>query len=347
MTTSHGLRCALFLLILCGLGWHSAQDGRSDAPSEQRLVGAMDAALQSGDLPKAIEYGLQLVERSPGNSTYAYNLACAYARSADADNSVKWLQAAADRGCVFLATMQRDEDLSSVRNAPGFDKALAGVKANSDRDLEAFKKRVADIEPIIVLPPGHESTVPAPLILALHPTGGHASDFIEVWRKQAANAGAILAGPQGMLAARDGWRWGKVEHGDWLVLHAIEMVKRKHAIDDQRIIVTGFSEGGSVSFVAALRHPEVFAGAIPMCGEYVPQVSPVIKPDEGARTPRMYIITGEHDRDVKTNRLAERELENAGYPVILREFKGMGHSLPPNHEKQFAAAVAWVLKPDN
>jgi predicted esterase len=325
-------------------GWHVHQQKSDDRQAEQQLVDEFTAAMAAGRVDAAIEAGLQLVERWPANATHAYNLACAYARNDDAENAAKWLQTAADRGFIFLATMQRDPDLKSLREHAGYRKALEGVKVNSDRDLEAFKQRVADIEPLVILPPKHDAANPAPLIVALHPTGGTAEQFAPVWRKQAAKLGAILVVPQGMLKAGEGWRWGKVEHGDWLVLHAIEQARRKHAIDESRIIVTGFSEGGSVSFVAALRHPEIFRGAIPMCGEYVPEVSPVpLKSSEGQRLPRVYIVTGEQDRDVTTNRQAERDLRDGGWPVRLREFAGMGHALPPDREKEFAAAIEWVL----
>jgi predicted esterase len=335
---------SIFITLIALGGWHPNQQKPDDRQAEQRLADELTAALEAGRIDAAIDTGLQLVERWPANATHAYNLACAYSRNGDVENAVKWLQTAADRGFIFLATMQRDADLKSLREHAGYRKALEGVKVNSDRDLEAFKQRVADIEPLTILPPQHNAAKPAPLIVALHPTGGTAEHFASVWRRQAAKLGAILVAPQGMLKAGDGWRWGKVEHGDWLVLHAIEHAKSKYAIDDSRIIVTGFSEGGSVSFIAALRHPDVFRGAIPMCGEFVPEVSPVPeKLGEGQRLPRMYIVTGEQDRDVATNRQAERDLQAAGWPVKLREFAGMGHALPPNRDKEFAAAIEWVL----
>jgi predicted esterase len=309
----------------------------------QRLADDFTAALEDGRHGRAIELGLQLVTAAPQNPTYAYNLACAYAKAGNGDAAVHWLSTSAERGFKFLATMQRDEDLASLRQHPGYAQALAAVKANSDRDLEAFKKEVADVEPIVILPPNHRVEIAAPLIVALHPTGGNARDFVEVWRQPAADFGAILVVPQGRMQAGTGWRWGKVEHGEWQALHAIDYAKTKHAIDGNRVILTGFSEGGSVTFVVALRHPQAISAAIPMCGEFVPQVSPVTKTKDGIRTPRMYIITGEYDRDVATNRSAVKQLEDADWTVHLREFAGMGHSLPPNARKQFEAALKWAF----
>jgi hypothetical protein len=37
------------------------------------------------------------------------------------------------------------------------------------------------------------------------------------------------------------------------------------------------------------------------------------------------------------------DLKAAGYAVNLREFKDAGHALPSDHQKEFSAALQWVL----
>lgn len=338
--------CILFAMVMALAGWRFAGRGQS-ASDEQALVKRFTAALQSNRHEQAIALGRELVGIAPTNAGYAYNFACALAKGGQSDEANIWLKNAGERGFAFLATMQRDEDLATVRDTPGFAEALKIVKVNSDRELEAFKREVADDEPIVVLPPKHDPEKASPLIIALHGSGGHAADFMPAWREAAAEVGAVLVVPEGRLKFGDGWRWGKVEHGEWQVLHAIEQAKARFAINFERIIVTGFSEGGSVSLIVALRNPQAVTGAIPMCGEYSPDVSPVVKAKDGDRTPRMYVITGELDRDVESNRRACRDLDQAGWTVRLREFEGMGHSFPPNAKKVQVAALKWVMsKPE-
>ncbi len=324
-------------------GYRIVGAGQESQKQEKLLAEQFAAALAGRQYDRAIEIGQRLVEVAPQNEVHAYNLACALAKAERNDEACRWLQISADRGFRFLATLQRDEDLEPLRESAAYQQALATVRANSDRDLEQFKQQVQNVEPLIVLPPDHDPKKPAPLIVALHPTGGSASQFAGVWTDIAADFNSILVLPQGRLRVADGWRWGKVEHGEWLVLQAIEKAKAAHAIDPRRIVVTGFSEGGSISFIVALRNPSAVAAAIPICGEYVPQVSPAAPTPEGNVAPRICIITGQFDRDVESNRAALRDIKKAGWPVELHEIRGMGHALPPNHRRRLADALKWAF----
>ncbi|MGE3854353.1 MAG: prolyl oligopeptidase family serine peptidase, partial [Planctomycetota bacterium] len=66
-------------------------------------------------------------------------------------------------------------------------------------------------------------------------------------------------------------RWWK-NVGQTNVLALIRYIKTRHNIDDDRVFVTGHSDGGSGTFSLANRRPDWFAGFMPMCGE--PRVPP-------------------------------------------------------------------------
>lgn len=77
-------------------------------------------ALQEKNLEEAkkcLQEGLSLV---PRNSTFHYNLACAYALEGNKESAIKSLQQAIDCGYSSWAHMKQDPDLESIRNEPQF-----------------------------------------------------------------------------------------------------------------------------------------------------------------------------------------------------------------------------------
>jgi len=316
------------------------QDNHGD--QAQTTNAAMHKALEQGDYDRAVELGHRLVDLAPDAVTPPYNLACAYARKGDADAAVRWLHTAGERGFSFLATFQRDTDLDLIRSHPGFAEAAALIEKNSDRELEAFKKKVENAKVLTFLPPRLDAGKPVPLIVALHGYGSDAADIASLWRPLAAEVGAILIAPQAVTPAGRGFNWGVIEQAQYLILNAIEDARSKHNIDPKRIVLTGFSQGGGMSFTVGLRHPEMFAGVIPMAAFYDHGLTP-IPAKATSDLPRFFIMNGALDEEADNNRDAARRLEAIGAPVELRIYEGVGHALPRNRQEEIREALRFVL----
>jgi predicted esterase len=252
---------------------------------------------------------------------------------------VEALGLAADLGFAFTATLLRDPDLDPIRNHPGYADVLARVRANNTRALEAFKVRAEEAKVLVFLPKARPDAK-APLIVALHGSGGTAAQFAPLWRGVAARLGAVLAVPQGLNPAGAGFDWGVVEQGSHLVLRAIERARAEAAVDDTKVVLAGFSNGASQAFLLGLLEPERFAGILPISGFYDERVAPV---PAGRRLPRFAILNGEKDRDAANNRQGAAALEAAGGKVLLKIYPGRGHAFPPHHEQELQAALEFVL----
>jgi hypothetical protein len=72
--------------------------------------------------------------------------------------------------------------------------------------------------------------------------------------------GAFLVAPWGYQDA------GPRALGEEDVLEVIARMRKLYRIDERRITLTGYSLGGTVSFVVPLHHPDLFAAAAPLCG---------------------------------------------------------------------------------
>ena len=105
-------------------------------------------------------------------------------------------------------------------------------------------------------------------IVAITCVGNEAERRARAARKLLGLAGRddipVHAGCRVPLLAGRGFNWGVIEQAQHLIFRAIDKAKGKYAVDDRRVVITGFSQGGTMSFVVALRFPDRFVGVIPM-----------------------------------------------------------------------------------
>lgn len=109
-------------------------------------------------------------------------------------------------------------------------------------------------------------------------------------------------------------------------------------VDKSRIYVIGLSMGGMGTFDMAVRFPEVFAAAVPICGT----VNPIRLP--AAKDVKFRIYHGDADNVVtpEGSRAAYKTLKSAGADVEYIEFPGCNHGSwnPAFNEPDF---VSWLF----
>ncbi|HEV8694079.1 MAG TPA: PHB depolymerase family esterase, partial [Lysobacter sp.] len=234
----------------------------------------MIAAYEQGDYDRAIEVGQKLAAMAPGDPNVPYNMACLYALKGDKEKGVEWFQKSADNGFANLVLATTDSDLASIRSEPGYAAALENVRKSHDRVFEKFKAKAAKSEPVIIVPNGLDETKPVPVIVALHGRAATAQSIVKPWKDVAQETGAILVAPSAVLTAGPGYDWGEVDQAEWLVMNALKQVAEQHKIDKDRVVLTGFSQGGYMAFNLGVRHGDEFCGVIPVGGTYNPSIAP-------------------------------------------------------------------------
>ena len=106
------------------------------------------------------------------------------------------------------------------------------------------------------------------------------------------------------------------------VLNLIAALQREFAIDDKRIYITGLSMGGYGVWDALSRWPELFAGAVPICGGGDPVMA-----KQMMRVP-IWAFHGADDKTVKVQRsreMIEAIKERGGDPKYT-EYPGVAHN---------------------
>lgn len=129
---------------------------------------------------------------------------------------------------------------------------------------QTSEKFVVEMEYLLYLPDGYENdtTKKWPLMLFLHGAGEQGTDLSKVKAHgpamhvdQGKKYPFILVSPQ----AQRGW---KTE----MLFNLLTSISKEKRVDTDRIYLTGLSMGGFGTWDLAMKHPELFAAIVPICG---------------------------------------------------------------------------------
>lgn len=125
---------------------------------------------------------------------------------------------------------------------------------------------------------------------------------------------------------------------------ASEIERAKQEQPTERVVLTGFSQGGVLAFAVALLHPETVTVAIPIAGGLPPVLIPEPLPPAG---PPIHALHGERDTVIPmgpTRELVDR-LAAAGWTADLTVFPDTAHALPPPMHEAFCRTLAAAIAP--
>jgi phospholipase/carboxylesterase len=178
---------------------------------------------------------------------------------------------------------------------------------------------------LLFVPPQYSPQVPAPLVLALHGATGSAQGPINRLRAVAEQRGLVVLA----VDSRDGtWDAIRSAFGPDVAFidHALQYVFDRCAIDPDRIVVEGFSDGASYALGLGLPNGDFFRRIIAFSPGMIPTSD---SPDRGK--PHVFISHGTQDPILpidRTSRILVRGLKGDGYDVTYVEFDGV-HTVPP------------------
>jgi phospholipase/carboxylesterase len=117
-----------------------------------------------------------------------------------------------------------------------------------------------------------------------------------------------------------------------------ELVRRRPTVG--KPIVTGFSQGGMLSFTIAVLHPEAVRAAFPVGGRLAEPLWPSAWP-AGAPRPLIHAFHGAADDVVPIEgaRGTVRRLAEVGLTADLVEYPGLGHHTSGEERRDLARAI--------
>ncbi len=245
--------------------------------------------------------------------------------------------------------------IQAVLNAVGNDPAQLRKLIEADVTYKKFPagwlkrstqvqdgKTTYDVNFLVRIPPGYDGTKSFPLILAAHgqTSRGELIARTMLWllgdkRDEYVIVAPTMPGPKHFNARR---------YQEQTYLKPLDWCRRNLNIDDDRIYLSGYSQGGHVSWHLATMFPRHFAAVVPMAG--IPffeggLVTSTIYLENLSNLP-LWAIWGEKDGatppalgNVDSCRIATKRLKELGNKLYKgTELPGKGHGgcYPPSGE---------------
>lgn len=171
----------------------------------------------------------------------------------------------------------------------------------------------------LAVPGDYRASSPRPLVVALHPGGGRTpyegDQYMRtIFAPGLRELGAITIAPDVPTRA---WTDPRAEQA---VMSLIKAVRDEFAIDPRRVVVVGFSLGGSGAWFLSARHPDLFTAAIVMAGRTEEPLTTL------ASIPT-YVIHSHDDQVVPFAQAEQRAaaLKRMGRTIQFDALAGVGH----------------------
>ena len=202
---------------------------------------------------------------------------------------------------------------------------------------------------------------PFPTVVALHGWGASAHDLIGLAPGLHGGRALVLC-PQGRVAFRIdagpgqgpptvGYGWfplasgrppdpEEFEKGAAALRAFLAQAEAAYPIDRQRLVLLGFSQGGTLAYDLALREPERFAGIAALSSWLPPALVAGLTPSEAHASLPALLIHGSDDPMIPAalGRESRDALLKLGVPTVFREYS-MGHEISPEALRQL---VEWL-----
>lgn len=174
-----------------------------------------------------------------------------------------------------------------------------------------------------------------PLIIAVHGLGDRPEAFLDVFEGLPLRARIVAV--RGLDPYLDGFAWFPLGGADGeggafrravdALAAAIPEVARQRPTCGLPVI-TGFSQGGMLSFALAARAPAIVRAAVPIAGRLPMSMLPLALPDP---RPEVTALHGTADGRIPFAQgdTSVQALRARGFRAEMRAFEGVGHVIPP------------------
>lgn len=240
-------------------------------------------------------------------------------------------------GLWWAESQFRDTDLDGVRDLPEF-RRLAAI---SQKKYEEARRQIAR-DQTILLPRASASGL-YPLLIALHGGAGNKDSNLEYW-EIARQKGWLVLSPQSTQPLYSGsYSWIEPEQALADLDSYVEQISKDHPIDQQRVVIAGFSQGGGMAIYAALSRRLKVRGFIGIATYWADPES-LVQLAKQAKAMRGYFIVGEKDQTLSKIREIQKILNESAIPFAEEVHSDMGHEFPPELEKSFDKAINFILE---
>lgn len=187
----------------------------------------------------------------------------------------------------------------------------------------------------------------APIVVAIHGRGDSPPAFSALYKRYGGKVRVLS--PRGYAPFGDGFSWFALKPGmsdDELAKGVGEALEKLHksiaaAVGGKKYVVTGFSQGGILSYGFASKYPAEVLCALPVAGSLPGH----LLPPEGQKAAKTRAFHGEAD-DTIAARWGKATIETfarQGADATIKTYAGLGHSFNQELMTDYFAALDGCL----
>jgi predicted esterase len=295
-----------------------------------------------GEYAQALDLAQRESDQFPEHeqATYYWRM-CMASRINNTQLALQFFHEALAHGYWFSPKWLRDdEDLKPLQGQPEYEQMLDVCQ---QRLIEAQ----ANVSPeLMVIQPEGEAQSSAPLLIALHGNSSNGRNEVSFWQGPV-SSGWLLGIPQSSQLIGDGaYVWDDWEKATQEVREHYAALIEKHAIDSEKVILSGFSMGGGLAIWLTLSKA-IKAHGFVVLGPYLRDIEALKPLLETVKVDRLrgYIIVGEQDEVcLNISRKVAELLNFHGIPCELEIRPGLKHTYPADFGQSLAKGIAFVMQ---
>lgn len=266
-----------------------------------------------------------------------YNMALLYTLAEDYDKAAKALSYGHSKG-IFYGVWDFFADLWKPLLETQAGKDFLAENNKMVKAAEEKAKMLVDIS----LPEGYDASKKYPLFIALHGGGENIAEFKPKWTSSKMQKDYIVAYVQStQVATMTGFHWQNDDVTKKEIVEALDIIKKKHSIDEKEILMGGFSSGGYGSMITAFNNTLPVKGLILLCPP-VPELTDNQLSEAAGRGLRVMMFTTERDHRIAQQKELVTRMQEAKIASKVEVFPNIGHWYPDDLSEKIDAAIDFV-----
>jgi len=267
------------------------------------------------------------------------NLALMNVRMGALAESLKALEYGLDHGIWYGKYTFLDPIWAPMQEHSGWPALEARIEESKAAAARLVKPRLE-----VVLPEGYDPASRYPLFLALHGGGENVDLFMPNWTSQVLGREFIVAFPQStQLIAMDGYNWTEdIDLSLKEIREAYTKVVSQYSVNEDEVIVGGFSSGGVASLEVVLKDALGVNGFVVLC----PAMPDGFSADEAryaaGRGVRGTLLTTEMDGRLDQQREMADIMKAEGLPLVVHVTPDIGHWYPDDLAELIDQAITHI-----
>lgn len=270
----------------------------------------------------------------------AFNTIIFYIKARKPDKAIKILEDVLKKGVFYSKYILNGKYFKSFKNSDIFKKIL--IKNEQNRQIV---QKLSKAKYEVVLPEKYDNKKKYPLFIALHGGMSNIKNFKPRWTSALLKQKFITLYIQSsqVISMDEGYEWGDLKITEKDIISQYKDFKYKYKIDENNILIGGFSSGGYGSLYSAFKQIIPIKGYVALCPVIPDEITILdIKKMEKIGLVGV-IITSDIDPRIKSQKGFFKLVKQEGLRTRLITTAKTGHWFPKDLDIKIDLSIKYII----